>query len=201
MSLKPIYAEYDWQKEGNEVYRFCPFCGTRLGMKEVDFRERPSCSQCHFIHYKNPAPGVSVFAVKEEQVLLGERKNDFGVGKWALPSGYIEFDEDFLTAAIREVKEETGLDAAIQAIIHVESGFVSPRFHFFTVYLLAEIVSGELKAGDDATAVAWFPLSGPLPEMAFEPDVTIITQYAAGQLAQFPIDPAYARGGVKYEFC
>jgi ADP-ribose pyrophosphatase YjhB (NUDIX family) len=75
----------------------------------------------------------------------------------------------------------------IEAIINVESGFVSPRYHFLTVYLLAHVAGGELAAGDDATAVDWFPLAGPLPEMAFAPDVAIIRQYTAGTLAQFPI--------------
>jgi hypothetical protein len=54
--------------------------------------------------------------------------------------------------------------------------------------MLACVVGGKLAAGDDATAVDWFPLTGPLPEMAFNPDVAIIQQYAAGNLVQFPVN-------------
>ena len=166
-----------------------------MATREVSHRQRPCCPSCSFIHFKNPAPGVSVFVVGGRQpstngrVLLTKRNSDLGGTNWALPSGYIEYDEDFMSAAIREVKEETGLDVVLESIINVESAFVSPRYHFLTVYLLAHVVGGELMAGDDATAVDWFPLAGPLPKMAFAPDATIIQQYTVGTLAQFPIVP------------
>jgi 8-oxo-dGTP diphosphatase len=195
MSLKQIWATYDWQQAVIEdEYRFCPLCGSPLAVREVSHRQRPYCPSCGFIHFKNPAPGVSVFVVDGRlpsangRVLLTKRDSDLGGTNWALPGGYVEYDEDFITAAIREVKEETGLDVAIDSIINVESAFVSPRYHFLTVYLLAHVVGGELKAGDDATAVDWFPLAGPLPDMAFAPDIAIIQQYAAGNLVQFPVN-------------
>jgi ADP-ribose pyrophosphatase YjhB (NUDIX family) len=197
MSLKQIWAPYAWREAVIEdEYRFCPLCGSSLEKKMVDQRQRPYCPACGFIHFKNPAPGVSVLVVGGRQpsgngrVLLTKRDSDLGGTDWALPSGYIEYDEDFMTAAIREVKGETGLDVAIKSIINVESAFVSPRYHFLTVYMLAHVVGGELQAGDDATAVDWFPLSGPLPEMAFSPDVKIIQGYAQGTLARFPISLA-----------
>ncbi|MEJ2750045.1 MAG: NUDIX hydrolase [Anaerolineae bacterium] len=194
MSLNPVFATYDWRAApATEVYQYCPYCGQTLTEAVIDHRLRPTCTGCGFVHFKNPAPGISVFVVDGRlpsangRVLLTKRNSDLGGTNWALPSGYIEYDEDYLTAAMREVKEETGLDVVIEAIINVESGFVSPRYHFLTVYLLAHVVGGELAAGDDATAVDWFPLAGPLPEMAFAPDVAIIRQYTAGTLAQFPI--------------
>lgn len=196
MGLKQIWATYDWQQAVMEdEYCFCPLCGTPLSAREISQRQRPYCPSCGFIHFKNPFPGVSVFVVDGRQpsangrVLLTKRNSDLGGTDWALPSGYVEYNEDFISAGIREVKEETGLDVVIKSIINVESGFVSPRYHFLTVYMLAHVIGGEMQAGDDATAVDWFPLTGPLPEMAFAPDVAIIQQYAAGTLAQFPIVP------------
>lgn len=201
MSLKPIFATYDWKADsGGDAYKFCPLCGTSLGRREVSHRIRPTCVDCGFIHFKNPATGVSVFVVDNGRVLLTKRDSDLGGGKWALPSGYIEYDEDFLTAAIREVKEETGLIVIIDSIINVESAFISPRYHFLTVYMLAHVVGGELAAGDDAAAVDRFLLSGPLPEMAFTPDVAIIRQYLAGDLVQFLVDPNFASAGDWDEF-
>lgn len=191
MSLDPIFATYDWRAAPvAEAYQFCPYCGQALAEAMIDHRLRPTCAGCGFVHFKNPAPGVSVFVVGNGRVLLTKRNSDLGGTNWALPSGYIEYDEDFITAGIREVKEETGLDVVIDSIINVESGFVSPRYHFLTVYMLAHVAGGELAAGDDATAVDWFPLTGPLPKMAFAPDVVIIQQYTAGTLAQFPIRSA-----------
>ncbi|MBU0495309.1 MAG: NUDIX domain-containing protein [Chloroflexi bacterium] len=130
---------------------------------------------------------MSVLVVAGTQVLLGKRGGEPGQGTWSLPSGYIEYEDDFLTTAIREVKEETGLDVAVEAVINVVSSFVTPRFHFLGIYVVARVVGGELQAGDDLAAVAWYPVSGPLPEMGFEEDVSIIEMYAQG-FAGLPVD-------------
>ena len=61
--------------------------------------------------------------------------------------GFIEYDEDFLTAALREVKEETGLDVEIRSLLSVVSNFLSPRLHTLAIVLLARVVGGELERG------------------------------------------------------
>lgn len=189
MPLNPIYATYNWQEAPpGSPYKFCPLCATPLALATISHLPRAHCANCGFIHFHNPAPGVAVFVVDSGRVLLGLRRGPLGGGKWALPSGYIEFHEDYLTVGRREVKEETGLDVRVTAVIHVESAFLGPTWHFFTVYLLAHPTGGTLHAGDDAEAVAWFPLTGPLPDMAFTPDITIIEQYASGALALLPLD-------------
>lgn len=129
---------------------------------------------------------------KEENVLLGKRRGGFGVGKWGLPQGYIEYDEDFLTAAIREVKEETGLDVEIGAIINVVSNLLSPGLQTLAIVLRAGVAGGELCADDDLEALAWVPLSGPLPEMAFEADEWIIERYKMKLEEGLPVDPDFA---------
>jgi hypothetical protein len=64
--------------------------------------------------------------------------------------------------------------------------------HTLAVVLLARVVSGKAHAGDDLDAVEWFPLQGPLPEMAFEADRHIIERYARTRLKGAPVDPDYA---------
>jgi 8-oxo-dGTP diphosphatase len=123
-------------------------------------------------------------------VLLGRRGGSPGKGTWSLPSGYIDYEEDFLTTAIRETKEETGLDVEVYSIINVVSSFVSPRFHFLGIYAVARVMGGELVAGDELEAVGWFPAVGPLPEMGFQEDVGIIEMYTKG-FAGLPVDPKY----------
>jgi ADP-ribose pyrophosphatase YjhB (NUDIX family) len=129
---------------------------------------------------------------QDDAVLLGKRSGSFGAGKWCLPQGYVEFDDDFLTAARREVKEETGLKVEILSILSVVSNFLTPRLHTLAVILLARIVNGEPKAADDLEGLAWFPLAGPLPEMAFEADQHIIERYWKTKLEGAPVDPDYA---------
>jgi ADP-ribose pyrophosphatase YjhB (NUDIX family) len=109
-----------------------------------------------------------------------------------LPQGYIEFDDDFLTAATREVQEETGLEVEILSILSVVSNFLTPRLHTLAIILLARVVNGEPVAADDLEALAWFPLAGPLPEMAFEADQHIIERYWKTKLEGAPVDPDYA---------
>ena len=126
-------------------------------------------------------------------VLLGKRRGGFGTGKWGLPQGYIEFDEDFLTAAIREVKEETGLDVEIRSILNVVSNLLSPRLHTLAIVLLAGVAAGEPCACDDLESLEWFPLSGPLPDMAFEADEHIIARVRQIALDQgLPVDLDFA---------
>ena len=130
---------------------------------------------------------------KEGYVLLGKRGVGFGKGKWGLPQGYIEFDEDYITGAIREVKEETGLDVEIRSIINIVSNLLSPELHTLAIVLLAGVVSGELCAGDELEILEWVPLSGPLPEMAFEADEYIIERYRQTELDWgLPVDPDFA---------
>ena len=175
-------------------YRYCPFCGSELAPKEKGGRPRPACPNCGFVQFRNPVPGVVVLMEKEGTVLLGRRRGGFGAGTWGLPQGYIEFDEDFLTAAIREVKEETGLDVEIRSIVNVVSNLLSPGLQTLAVVLLADVVGGELQAGDDLEALEWFPLSGPLPEMAFEADEHIIETYRRADIEWgLPVDPDFAR--------
>jgi ADP-ribose pyrophosphatase YjhB (NUDIX family) len=106
--------------------------------------------------------------------------------------GFIESDEDFLTAAIREVKEETNLDVEICSIISVVSNFLLPSLHTLAIILLARVVDGEPRAGDDLQTLEWVPLLGPLPEMAFEADAHIIERYGRTRLKGAPVDPDFA---------
>jgi len=78
---------------------------------------------------------------------LGKRGGHPGKGTWSLPSGYIEYEDDFLTTAIREMKEETGLDVEVSSIINVVSSFVAPGFHFLGIYVVAHVVGGGVGGG------------------------------------------------------
>jgi ADP-ribose pyrophosphatase YjhB (NUDIX family) len=138
-----------------------------------------------------------VLIEQEGRVLLGRRTGSYGAGQWGLPMGFIEHGEDFLTAARREVKEETGLDVEICSILSVVSNFLSPRLHTLAIVLLARAAGGALQAGDDLDAVAWFPLDGPLPEMAFEADAHICERFYRTRIEGAPVDPRFAAAASK----
>lgn len=193
MQARQVFSTYNWKEESRpEKFTYCPFCRTKLRSEARGGEQRPTCPACGLVQFSNPAPGVVVLIEKEGRVLLGKRAGNFGRGKWCLPQGYIEFDDDFLSAAKREVKEETGLSVEIRAIISVVSNFLSPKVHTLAIVLLAHMVDGEPCAGDDLDAVNWFPLAGPLPEMAFEADAHIIERYWKTKLEGAPVDPNYS---------
>jgi NADH pyrophosphatase NudC (nudix superfamily) len=179
-------------REGN--FPFCPYCTSRMEITQIEDRSRPVCPNCGFIQYRNPAPAVAVLVVSGNRFLLGKRLSGVSKGKWATPSGYIEFVEDFLTSGIREVREETGLEITVEAILNVASSFLSPSYHFFSVYLLASVVDGNLQSGDDFSEARWFEFGEPLPELAFEEDAFMIRRYASGRLGKLPVDERYAGG-------
>jgi len=194
--VKQVFAHYELDSQLAGGFKYCPFCRTPLTVADIEHRLRSTCPNCGFVRHRNPAPTVSVLVVDCDRVLLGKRGGDPGRGAWSFPSGYVDYEEDFLTAAIREAKEETGLDVEVCSIINVVSSFVSPAFHFLGVYVVARAVGGELAAGDDLEAVEWFPLAGPLPEMGFPEDVGVVEMYRKG-LTGLPVDADYAAPGSK----
>jgi 8-oxo-dGTP diphosphatase len=190
MKAKQIFINYQYQgNQGLENIKYCSSCGSNYDLKEEGGRLRPVCPKCGLVYYKNPSPGVSILIVENERVLLCKRApGNFQSGKWCLPCGFIEFDEDFLIAAHREVKEETGLDIEIQSIINVTFNYLSPQIHSMVIVFQACVLGGNERAGDDIEALKWFPIGGSLPEMAFEADSYIIEKYKRKSLLGIPID-------------
>jgi 8-oxo-dGTP diphosphatase len=110
----------------------------------------------------SPLPVSAVGAVvwKDERVLLIRRGHAPRKGSWSLPGGRQRWGETVEEAVIREIAEETGtairiLDvAAVVDLIHRDANG-AVEHHFTVVDVVAEWVSGEAVAGDDAEAVAW----------------------------------------------
>ncbi len=200
MLPRQVFAAYDIAgEEPRTDYRFCPSCGSPLAQPDPQSGKRPACSSCGWVYYRNPFPGVVTLIAEGDRVLLGKRSSSsFAHGKWCLPGGFVEYDEDFLTAAIREAREETGLDVEIQSILTVVTNYLSPRLHTLVVVMLARVVGGTQAPGDDLVGLEWFPLAGPFPDMAFEADRHIIERYYQTRLEGAPVDPEHARPNQRY---
>jgi len=140
------------------AFRYCPHCRAELAMVESGGRLRPTCSACGFIHYLNPAPGAGVILWRAGKVCLVQRKFAPKVGQWTLPTGFMEWDEDIETTAVRETKEETGLDIELRGLFAVHNGLLPPDTPVVVIFYGAEEIGGELTAGDDAAAVGFFAL-------------------------------------------
>lgn len=196
MEPRQVFRAYDETDGPALPAAFCLQCGGAMADRDVGGRTRRACASCGFIHYPGPAAGVAVLVAEGDRVLLGRRRPDaFEGGKWCLPCGYVEYDEDYLTAALREVAEETGLAVEITGIISVCSNFLAPNVHTVVTVLAARPAGGALSPGDDIEDVRWFATGEALPELAFESDRHIIERYFAARIAGAPVDPRFAAPG------
>lgn len=111
-----------------------------------------------------PFVGVGVVVLRGDSVLLIRRGKPPKAGEWSLPGGSQDVGETVRETAAREVREETGVEIGapvlldvLDAIIPDEAGKV--RFHYTLVDFVAEWVSGEPSAADDAEHAEWVPLA------------------------------------------
>lgn len=126
--------------------------------------------------YKYPHPAVTtdcvIFGFDGErlQVLLVERGIEPNKGKWAFPGGFLKMDETAEEGALRELREETGLERAYIQQFHTFSDpHRDPRERVITIAYYALVKIQEVHGGDDAASARWFPLSE-IPSLAFDHD-------------------------------
>ena len=124
--------------------------------------------------YRNPTPTVDILILKDNQIVLVKRRNP-PLG-WAIPGGYVDEGECVEHAAIREAKEETGLDVHLTSLFYVYSDpSRDPRQHTMTTVFTAT-AEGLPKGDDDAEIAQYFPLSD-LPSPIVFDHATIIADY------------------------
>ena len=159
-----------------ETHRFCPLCGAGLERRSAGGRERSACPRCGYVLYANPLPGVAVVVMRDGQVLLGRRRSPPFEGQWCIPCGYVAADEDVRDAARRELREETGLEVELGPLYAVHSNFQVAGRPVIGIWFRANVVGGEMRAGDDVSELRFFPIDAPPPDLAFEGDRLVIGQ-------------------------
>ena len=112
-----------------------------------------------------PIVGVGAVIVQDGKLVLVKRGIEPGKGKWSIPGGAVELGERVRDTAVREAKEECGLDIelvgdtpmdAIDNIIVGENAHL--RYHYIILQFLARPEGGTLRSGSDAAEVRWVPL-------------------------------------------
>lgn len=112
-----------------------------------------------------PVPAVGVVCFRKgasggDEVLLIRRGKPPRMGQWSLPGGRIEPGERAIDAAIRELAEETGVEAEIVGLIDVVDGiFPQADLHYVLIDYAAVWTAGEPVAGDDAMEAGFYPLA------------------------------------------
>lgn len=107
-----------------------------------------------------PRVAVGAIIFKDDNVLLVKRRNPPAQGLWAIPGGKVRWGETLEQALKREIREETGLEIAIERLVKIVE-FLPDRqsnnaYHYIILDFLARVTHGEMKAGDDALQIGWF---------------------------------------------
>jgi 8-oxo-dGTP diphosphatase len=141
-----------------------------------------------FFHALSPIPAVIAVVVENGRALLVRRANPPDAGLWGYPGGKIEYGETVSGAAIRELWEETGVEAraldvitTLDILVRAEDGAVTQ--HYILIAVLCRWVSGEPIAADDALEAGWFTLQDLRPEtLPMSADVDVIAQRAQAMI-------------------
>ena len=127
--------------------------------------------------YDWPRPMVSADAVvftftgNKTKLLLVKRRYEPFKGKWALPGGFVDIDEELEDAAARELKEETGLAGVrLEQMQAFGKCGRDPRGRQITIAFMGIASPGKnkIKAGDDAAQARWFDIEKLPKDMAFD---------------------------------
>ena len=165
------------------VFSYCPICGAPLSTQDRGGRQRPICTACGYVVYRNPAVGVAVIVKDQGRILLGRRSRGRYEGMWCIPCGYVEWGEDIREAARREFLEETGLEVEVGEVYAVHSNFHEPEALTVGIWFGGTPNGGRLEAGDDLDQVGYFPLDA-LPEpLAFPTDLRVLEQLRRESMA------------------
>lgn len=163
----------------SRVANYCPLCGAPLAERERYGKLRPVCTACDHTVFFDPKVAVVAFVTDGDRLLLVKRAHEPGKGQWALPAGFVDADESPEAAAVRETREETGLDVTIEALIAVlhrpdEGGLAD-----IVIAYRARVTSGTLHADDDAEEAAWFSADA-LPPIALATTKRLIRAWVDG---------------------
>lgn len=160
-------------------YRYCPQCATPLQVAHIFGRERQKCPGCGWIHFIDPKVGAGVLVEKDGKVLLAKRGMPPAVGEWHFPSGFVDAEETPAEAAVRECKEETGLDVQLIGLLDVFHYTSDYRGAGILILYRAEIIGGTPQAMDDVTELAFFGPDALPTAIAFESNRIALARWQA----------------------
>ena len=164
-------------------YSYCPMCGGGLEPRSLKATEpeRLVCVRCGFVFYLDPKVAVgTIIRDEDSRIVLVRRAIEPGYGKWVFPGGYVDRGEQVHAAAVREAREEAGLEVRLEKLINIYS--YAGRAPVIIAYA-ATAVGGRLQADDEclearevgADAIPW-------NDLAFRSTHEALRDYLAGLL-------------------
>jgi 8-oxo-dGTP diphosphatase len=162
-------------------YRFCPTCAGELESRLLKHGdpERLVCTRCGQVVYLDPKVAVgTIVRADDGRLVLVRRAIEPGYGLWVFPGGYVDRGEAVTAAAIREAREEAGLDVEIERLVNIYS--YAHRSLIVIVYA-ARAIGGELCTDEECLEARLFtPDEIPWHELAFHSTTQALRDYLAG---------------------
>lgn len=125
---------------------------------------------------------VMVIVIKDNKLLLGKRKGSHGEGQFASPGGHLEYMESFIDCAMRETKEECGIELQNIRFLFVANIKDYDPKHYCRIGLIAEWKSGEpqLLEPESCESWGWYDLEN-LPSPLFSSVEQAMGSYKTGR--------------------
>jgi len=158
-------------------YRFCPHCAGPLVSRILRAGEpaRLVCQACGFVFFLDPKVVTGAIFCLDGGILLIQRAIEPSYGKWVFPGGYVDRGESLEAAALREVKEECGLDVRLTRLLGVYS---APGNPVVLIAYAGEITGGSLKIDEEGLCARAFPAAEiPWDQLAFPTTSMVIRDY------------------------
>ena len=144
---------------------YCCHCAGVLAPRIVEGRPRQVCTACGQTTWLDPKVAACAIPVLDGRIVLIRRGIEPSRGLWTFPGGYLDRGETVEEAAVRETREEVGLDIALDGLVGVYS------FHDSIVVVVvysAQVTGGELAALTEVQEARLFdPRELPWDELAF----------------------------------
>jgi 8-oxo-dGTP diphosphatase len=167
--------------DDSHAFKYCPRCGGTLGRRllKATEPERLVCAQCGFVFYLDPKIAVgTIIRTAASTIVLVRRAIDPGLGKWVFPGGYVDRGEPLTVAAVREAREESGLDVRLDGLVNIYS--YAGRAPVIVVYA-ATAIGGSLAIDDESSESGEFEATTiPWQELAFRSTAEGLRDYLAG---------------------
>ncbi len=161
------------------TYRFCPRCAGTLEPRILKSCDPPRlvCQACGFVFFLDPKVATGAIFSLNGGILLVQRGIEPSYGKWVFPGGYVDRGESLEAAAVRETKEESGLDVRLTRLLGVYS---SPGNPVILIAYVGEVTGGSLQVDEEGLAARPFaPAEIPWDQLAFPSTSEVIHDYLA----------------------
>lgn len=167
----------------DHAFRFCPVCGGHLEPRllKPNEPERLVCAACGFVLYLDPkiAVGTIIRVDDDGRIVLVKRAIEPGYGKWVFPGGYVDRGEQVVEAAVREAREESGLEIRVDGLVNIYS--YAGRTPIIIVYA-ASMTGGSLCVDEECLEAATFVQHDiPWNDLAFRSTREALVDYLEGR--------------------